>query len=206
MSSVNDILRLAAEFESTIQKLGKPSFIADQKIWNRAKKVTKKHWKDYENPYPIVIKVYKNMGGKIKKKKKSASIEHLIAKYALNANTIPQEVKRALQSAIGNASTVKSNGILPFVSMLAKDHATLSINITRTKDDVAVSAATVNPGEFAPKYAALPQQIEAYLKRNLGVFPTVKDGESIDYNNTTVSLQFGSQGAVAINTKSVSKY
>jgi len=70
MSSVPNIIRLAAEFEVAILKIAKPSFIADQKIWNRAKKVTKKYWKDYENPYPVVVSVYKNMGGKMKKKRK----------------------------------------------------------------------------------------------------------------------------------------
>jgi len=71
MSSVADIARLAAEFDIAILKIAKPSFIADQAIWNRAKKVTKKYWKDYDNPYPVVVSVYQNMGGRIKKKKKS---------------------------------------------------------------------------------------------------------------------------------------
>jgi len=70
MSSVDEIIRLASDFELAILKIAKPSFIADQKIWNRAKRVTKKYWKDYENPYPIVVHVYENMGGKIKKKRK----------------------------------------------------------------------------------------------------------------------------------------
>ena len=69
MSSVDDIILLAVEFEAAIQKTAKPSFIADQKIWNRAKRITKKYWKHYENPYPVVVHVYENMGGKIKKKK-----------------------------------------------------------------------------------------------------------------------------------------
>jgi hypothetical protein len=71
MSSVADIIRLASEFDLAILKIAKPSFIADQKIWNRAKRVTKKYWKNYDNPYPVVVHVYENLGGKIKKKKKS---------------------------------------------------------------------------------------------------------------------------------------
>ena len=69
MSSVADILKLAEQFEHSV-KIAKPSFIADQKVWNRAKKVTKKYWKNYENKYPVIVHVYENMGGKFKKKKK----------------------------------------------------------------------------------------------------------------------------------------
>jgi hypothetical protein len=74
MSSVGDILNLAESFErSVLSKIAKPSFIADQKIWNRAKRVTKKYWKKYENKYPVIVHVYEQMGGKIKKRKKKSS-------------------------------------------------------------------------------------------------------------------------------------
>jgi hypothetical protein len=68
-----DVIKQATEFDFAILKIAKPPFIADQKIWNRAKKVSKKYWKNYDDPYPVVVEIYKNMGGKIKKKKKKSS-------------------------------------------------------------------------------------------------------------------------------------
>lgn len=69
MSNIQDILKMADKYELAV-KQAKPSFIADPKIWQRAKKVTKKYWKNYENKYPVIVHVYEQMGGKIKKKKK----------------------------------------------------------------------------------------------------------------------------------------
>jgi hypothetical protein len=42
----------------------------DEKIWNRAKKTVKKYWKKYDEPWKVVVDVYRKMGGKFKKKKK----------------------------------------------------------------------------------------------------------------------------------------
>lgn len=51
---------------------GNPSsWIADEEIWNKAKKAVRKRWKKYKEPYAVVAAVYKDMGGKVKKKKKS---------------------------------------------------------------------------------------------------------------------------------------
>jgi len=46
-----------------------PKWVADPAKWKRAKKVVKKYWKNYEEPYAITAHVYENMGGKVKKKK-----------------------------------------------------------------------------------------------------------------------------------------
>lgn len=64
------VRRMGKEVESS---LNPPPFVADKKVWQRAKKVTKKYWKKYDEPYAVVLDVYKNMGGKIKKKKKKRS-------------------------------------------------------------------------------------------------------------------------------------
>lgn len=91
MSSVANILKLAGEFEVAV-KNAKPSFIADNKIWQKAKKVTKKYWKKYDNKYPVIVHVYENMGGKIKKKKKnkkkSSNFSILLNKYAQGVNNL----------------------------------------------------------------------------------------------------------------------
>lgn len=47
-----------------------PGAIASEKTWDRAKGAVKKYWKNYEEPWAVVFRVYKNMGGKPKKKKK----------------------------------------------------------------------------------------------------------------------------------------
>ena len=73
-----DLDFLDADEKGYVEKMGKdmdspmnpPPFVADKKVWQKAKKVTKKYWKKYDEPYAVVLDVYKNMGGKIKKKKK----------------------------------------------------------------------------------------------------------------------------------------
>lgn len=47
-----------------------PSMIADEKIWDRAKKAVKPYQKKYKNKWPIVFTVYRSMHGRLKKKKK----------------------------------------------------------------------------------------------------------------------------------------
>lgn len=47
-----------------------PSAIASEKTWDKAKKAVKKYWKKYDEPWAVVMHVYKNMGGKAKKKSK----------------------------------------------------------------------------------------------------------------------------------------
>jgi hypothetical protein len=47
-----------------------PTSIVDEKIWARAKKAVKKYWKNYEEPWATVYKVYRDMGGRPKGKKK----------------------------------------------------------------------------------------------------------------------------------------
>jgi hypothetical protein len=49
-----------------------PGSIASEKTWDRAKKVVKKYWKKYDEPWAVVYDVYRKMGGKPKKKKKSS--------------------------------------------------------------------------------------------------------------------------------------
>lgn len=50
---------------------GNPSgWIANESIWEKAKKAVRKSWKKYKEPYAVVADVYKKMGGKVKKKKK----------------------------------------------------------------------------------------------------------------------------------------
>lgn len=74
-----------------------PGAIANEKIWNKAKKAVKKYWKKYDEPWAVVYDVYRKMGGKPKKKskkKKSELSEALIQKYSYYGeirNTLPPQ-------------------------------------------------------------------------------------------------------------------
>jgi hypothetical protein len=46
-----------------------PSWVADRKIWDRAKKKVNKVWKRYKNPYKIISTIYFSMHGTKKKAK-----------------------------------------------------------------------------------------------------------------------------------------
>lgn len=54
---------------STFKPHNPPSSVASEKTWDRAKKVTKKYWKNYKEPWAVVYHVYQRMGGKKPKKK-----------------------------------------------------------------------------------------------------------------------------------------
>jgi len=123
--------------------------------------------------------------------------DKFIHKYALDASTIKDEVKNAVQTAIGNASTHSTLGIMPFVKMLDQDQATLAINVTRNGNNVTVSNPTVDPPDLTLKYIALPSQIKTYLERYIEVYPMKRNGELIDYDNFTVTLEYGGNQNVA---------
>lgn len=116
-----------------------------------------------------------------------------LLKNAIDVN----EVKRAVQMAIQNASVVKSSGIMPFVNMLQADGATLSINIIRNGNDIEVSNPVVTPGSDAMKYSALPLQIKSYLEKYPELFPTKRNGEAVSYDNMSITLEFGTPQGVA---------
>lgn len=123
-------------------------------------------------------------------------------KYAsIDASTISEDVKNALQTAIGNASTVKSSGILPFVQMAQQSNSSVTFTVTRNGNEIGVSNPIVSPGSEAPRYSALPMQIQGYLEGNLELFPTQRNGESVSYNNFTVTLTYGRDTSQSIAKK-----
>lgn len=74
--------RSSSDEKPTIQSLGKilqeiieytgnpPQFIEDEDVWEKAKAATK-NGKGAEEPYSLIMHVYRKMGGKIKKGKGS---------------------------------------------------------------------------------------------------------------------------------------
>lgn len=52
-----------------------PAWVADEATWERAKKAvrpeSKKSQRRYSEPYAVVAHVYRNMGGKIRRRRKT---------------------------------------------------------------------------------------------------------------------------------------
>jgi Tfp pilus assembly protein PilP len=115
---------------------------------------------------------------------------YLRNKYAIDASAYRDEIKRDLEINVGNASTSPHYGIIPFRKMLAEDQATMNINVTRDGNTITVSVPNVNPPDLEPKYAPLPEQIKAFLEKYIEIYPYKRNGEYIDYNNFTVTLQY----------------
>lgn len=75
-----DDLELNNEDREYIRGMGKsydepnhpnpPSFIASEKTWKREKKILKKRWKKYDQPYAVLTDLYEKLGGKFKSKKR----------------------------------------------------------------------------------------------------------------------------------------
>jgi hypothetical protein len=107
----------------------------------------------------------------------------------IDASSIKGQVQSAIQSAIQNASS-GNLGIMPFMKMLQQDRAALNINVTRDGDNIAVSVPSLDNVELEPKYALLSKQIKTYLEKYTDVFPTVINGERVNYNNLTITLSY----------------
>lgn len=91
---------------------------------------------------------------------------------------------QTLQEIIQNAASYgesSPNGIMNFPAQLKKDQADLSINVTVSSGmmgglSVEVSPPSVDPSQFAPNYAKLPDQIKKYLDKYIKDFPQVPQG------------------------------
>lgn len=112
-------------------------------------------------------------------------------KYAsIDASTLKDEIEKHIQESVAHASGVKSLGIMPFIQMLSADNAALAINVARDSNTISVSPPGVDPPELASKYALLSNQVKAYLERYIELFPSQKNGETIDYKNLNLQLKF----------------
>lgn len=74
------------EFILEAEKVQVPSWVANGALWIRAKKLLKKYWKKYKEPYGALVNLYRNMGGKKKKKKSHNADDH-----DWNAIDVPEE-------------------------------------------------------------------------------------------------------------------
>lgn len=109
-------------------------------------------------------------------------------KYAIDANDMKGEIQQQIQSTIENASTAPNSGIMPFMNMLKEDGASLAINVKRDGNTISVSAPSVQPGNVAGRYADLPNQIKNYLQKNIELFPSKRNEDSVDYDDLVIRL------------------
>jgi hypothetical protein len=57
------LLQLASDVD---EEHNPPDMITDEAIWEKAKKAVEPKWDDYDEPYAVVMHVYKEMGGGFK--------------------------------------------------------------------------------------------------------------------------------------------
>jgi hypothetical protein len=126
----------------------------------------------------------------------------LSIKYAggVDAEGFRSQIENTIWTALGNASTVTSLGMLPFVQM-AKDYGiTLSFDVTRTDSwngtpNITVDNISIRPIDMGmgllPKFERIADPIENYLEKYPDLYPTKINGEDIKYNNFKIRLSYG---------------
>jgi hypothetical protein len=141
--------------------------------------------------------------------KKSLHLIKLAAKlsnkYAdVAAEDIRAQVDSSIWTAVRNASTTQSSGIIPFITMCKKDGVDVSFDVTRDdtwsgSPNITVSNLKVVPSNSAPgvaapnltsKYQPLVDQVKAYLERYPELYPTKRSGLDVDYKNYTTHLDY----------------
>jgi hypothetical protein len=95
---------------------------------------------------------------------------------------------QSLQEILQNAASYgeqSANGIMNFPAQLRKDNADMNISVSISGNDVNVSPPSVFPGEFAPNYARLPDQIKNYLDKHIRDFPLPQGATTLEYKGRT---------------------
>jgi di/tripeptidase len=106
-------------------------------------------------------------------------------KYAsINAESIRPEVEAAIKTAIINASTQSSSGLIPFTQMAAQDQTVINFYILRDGRNIKVYDLQLDPANsvLLSKYQPLLNQVQEYLTKNWELYPTKRDGEDISYD------------------------
>lgn len=91
-----------------------------------------------------------------------------------------QTLQQIIEAAAGSGEK-SVNGIMNFPAQLKADQADLTISVTKNVGFLGgfsfeVSAPTVDPVQFAPKYARLSEQIKKYLDKHGSGFPQIPEG------------------------------
>ena len=133
--------------------------------------------------------------------------QKLSNKYAsINAESFRSQIETAVWTALRNASTVQSSGIMPFVRMAKQDGVTVSFDVTRNDSGMGGTTITVSEIQVAPAghlaaYQALAQQVKTYLEKNPELYPTVAGDTKLSYNNFTISLSYPNLGQTPVTQR-----
>lgn len=118
-------------------------------------------------------------------------------KLAIDATLISRQIADTLKQAISNATTQPSLGIQPFIQWLEVDDVSISFTVNRSdrlgSKSITVSNLQLSPPEKAylqSKYAGVPAAVQKYLDKYSEVFPTQVRGDSVDYDNFSITLTF----------------
>lgn len=130
--------------------------------------------------------------------------ETWIRKYAsVDAETLKPEIEKHIWESIKNAAGSQSNGMMNFPVMINSDQATLSFSVVRNDTlgykNIKVVDLTVSPSSVAAaKYEGLATQIEKYLNKNWELFPSMRNNQSVDYNQFALYLRYNPQAGEMI--------
>lgn len=119
-------------------------------------------------------------------------------KYAgLNAESFRPQIENAIWTALRNASTVQSSGIMPFIRMAKKDGVTISFDVTRNDTwsgapNIIVSEIQATPVGHLAAYQALAGQVKDYLEKYPELYPTLVSGVKLNYDNFMIHLMYPS--------------
>jgi hypothetical protein len=84
-----------------------------------------------------------------------------------------------------------------FPAMISADQATLSFSVVRNDTlgfkSIKVLDLTSSPPSLTAKYQPLAQQIEKYLSKNWELFPSMSNGQAVDYNQFAIYLRYNPQ-------------
>jgi hypothetical protein len=112
-------------------------------------------------------------------KKSQAKLLNLASKFR-NKYAQSQTLQQIIEAAAGWGEK-SANGIMNFPAQLKKDQADMTLNVTVDTGtlggyNVTVDPPTVDPAQFAPNYARVPEQVKKYLEKHISTFPQVPTG------------------------------
>lgn len=119
-------------------------------------------------------------------------------KYAdVDAEQFRDSIEQNVKASIANAAGNGISGIMPFISMATQDGIQISFDITKNdtwyNKQVNVYNLNIEPTNksfLKPKYEKLPSQVKNYLEKYPDIFSSMRNGESLDYHNFTLSLVY----------------
>jgi hypothetical protein len=91
------------------------SWIDDEDVWEKAKKAVEPKWDDYDDPYAVVVSVYKNMGGTIGSGKGSKGDSRLetVQRFDFASGELTSQKKTSIGGLVARANLTRT-GVLEY--------------------------------------------------------------------------------------------